>query len=154
MAVNVKTPSDNERTFSAIMHIAPILPLGIIVTILLLVTQGKTSAFLLRHGRQALAWQIVQMLLSMMAAAIYIPFYFQRFFQIIPWRTAATSKPDIAAFDQLFRMQMTFMSGTMCVLGIFFIVSAFQAIKALRGEAATYPLIGNLIERLVSSSKT
>lgn len=151
---SVKLPTETERTNSALMHVVSILPLGIIITIVLLVTQGKTSAFALRHGRQSLAWQLVQTVFSAIVGAVYAPFYFQAFFQTMPVFAATTSEPDPGAMRSFYGLLVVYVGVMLCGSAVFYVTSLIQAAKAMRGQPAMYPVIGKIVERLMSPAKS
>jgi Domain of unknown function (DUF4870) len=152
METTAATPSESEKSLSALMHIGPILPLGVFVTAIVIGVQGSKSQFVMRHGRQALCWQLVQIAVTAVLTAIYLPFYMRSMFLMLPTGTESGPSPyDFSGFQQLFAVQMTFMCGVMLVLSGFLAAGLWQAFKALRGQPPAYPVIGRLIDRVFGS---
>jgi hypothetical protein len=143
--------NESERTLSALAHIGPILPMGLIVTLVILLTQTNKSQFVTRNARQALIWQLVLMLIVGLGMMVYMPFYFSSFFQMMPQAGGPGSAAAFNSnFNQLFAMQL----GAICiefgVIGVFGIVGVIKALRALKGEPGIYPLIGGFIERRIA----
>lgn len=145
------TTTENERTLSALAHIGPILPMGLIVTLVILLTQTNKSQFITRNARQALVWQLVVMLFVFLGMMAYMPFYFSSFLQMMPQAGGPGSAAAFNAnFNQLFAMQFAAICVEFGVIGAFGIVGVVKALRALKGEPGIYPLIGGFIERRIT----
>ncbi|MEO6060779.1 MAG: DUF4870 domain-containing protein [Thermoflexales bacterium] len=143
--------TESERTLSAVAHIGPILPMGLIVTLVILLTQANKSKFATRNARQALVWQLILLLVIMVVTAAYMPFYFSSFFQMMPQIGGPNSNAGFtSSFNQLFAMQFAAICVQFGVIGAFGIVGVIKALRALKGEPGVYPLIGAFIERRIS----
>jgi hypothetical protein len=125
--------------------------MGLIVTLVILLTQANKSQFVTRNARQALVWQLVLLLIIFLATAAYMPFYFSSFFQMMPQAGGPGSASAFNSnFNQLFAMQFAMICVEFGVIGAFGIVGVIKALRALKGEPGIYPLIGGFIERRIA----
>lgn len=129
-----QTPSQDDKVVGALSHATVLLPMwGIVVPVLIWVTQREKSEYIRQQSMQALAWQILQIVLFFVA---YIPFML-----LILSDVFFTTNEQLEGFFLQF-----------CSIGLIvlitigpIIVGIYAAVRSLQGQPYTYPLIGQRV---------
>lgn len=127
-------PSQDDKVVGALSHAAVLLPMwGIVVPVLIWVTQREKSEYIRQQSMQALAWQILQIVLFFVA---YIPFIL-----LIVSDVFFTTNEQLESFFLQF-----------CSIGLIVLITIgpiimgiYAAVRNLQGHDFTYPLIGQRV---------
>ena len=138
-------PTQDERIMGALPHISVLIPyIGVIVPIMIWVTQKDKSRFVYIHALQAAAYQLV----LFVATPLGWGCYFLSFVLLIP--TKALIQPS----SEWPVLAVTFIP--FCVLGLiglgwllFLIYGIVAAIQVFQGKDFRYIVIGDQVERFM-----
>jgi uncharacterized Tic20 family protein len=138
-------PSQDERIMGALPHISVLIPyIGVIVPILIWVTQKDKSRFVYLQALQAAAYQLALFVATLLGWGCYI----LSFVLLIP--TIALIQPS----SEWPVLAVTFIP--FCVLGLiglgwllFLIYGIVAAIQVFQGKDFHYIVIGNQVERFM-----
>jgi uncharacterized Tic20 family protein len=138
-------PTQDERIMGALPHISVLIPyIGVIVPIMIWVTQKDKSRFVYIHALQAAAYQLVLFVATPLGWGCYILSFFLMF-PMIPIMESGSEWPFIAATAFPF-----------CVLGLiglgwlfFLIYGIVASIQVFQGKDFRYIIIGDQIERFM-----
>jgi uncharacterized Tic20 family protein len=138
-------PSKDERIMGALPHISVLIPyIGVIVPILIWVTQKDKSRFVYLQALQAAAYQLALFVATLLGWGCYI----LSFVLLIP--TIALIQPS----SEWPVLAVTFIP--FCVLGLiglgwllFLIYGIVAAIQVFQGKDFRYLVIGDQVERFM-----
>jgi len=138
-------PSQDERIMGALPHISVLIPyIGVIVPILIWVTQKDKSRFVYLQALQAAAYQLALFVATLLGWGCYI----LSFVLLIP--TIALIQPS----SEWPVLAVTFIP--FCVLGLiglgwllFLIYGIVAAIQVFQGKDFHYIVIGDQVERFM-----
>jgi uncharacterized Tic20 family protein len=138
-------PSKDERIMGALPHISVLIPyIGVIVPILIWVTQKDKSRFVYLQALQAAAYQLALFVATLLGWGCYI----LSFVLLIP--TIALIQPS----SEWPVLAVTFIP--FCVLGLiglgwllFLIYGIVAAIQVFQGKDFRYIVIGDQVERFM-----
>jgi len=138
-------PSQDERIMGALPHISVLIPyIGVIVPILIWVTQKDKSRFVYLQALQAAAYQLALFVATLLGWGCYI----LSFVLLIP--TIALIQPS----SEWPVLAVTFIP--FCVLGLiglgwllFLIYGIVAAIQVFQGKDFRYIVIGDQVERFM-----
>jgi uncharacterized Tic20 family protein len=136
--------SQDERTIAALAHISVLLPLvGVIAPIIIWVTQKERSRFVAFQSLQAIAYQLVMVLVWFLGIGCYIGSFFLTFvpFMVVGGPASSNSPPLFFFIPFAIFFAMLALMGLMVIYGIVAAVLTFQ------GNDFRYLLIGRWIER-------
>ena len=138
-------PTQDERIMGALPHLSVLIPyIGVIVPIMIWVTQKDKSRFVYLQALQAAAYQLVLFVATLLGWGCYI----LSFVLLIP--TIALIQPS----SEWPVLAVTFIP--FCVLGLiglgwllFLIYGIVAAIQVFQGKAFRYIVIGDQVERFM-----
>ena len=142
------TYTSEERVMAGLAHISVMMfGWGIIVPVVVWVTEREKSRFASFQALQALAYQLFSMLLYMVCVTgIMIPAMGIQFL-------AFTIPNDPNAAAPLFALSpLLGMLAVFCFMGLYTLVGIIGAILSFTGKDFHYPLLGNWMERYLSSA--
>lgn len=135
------TPSQDDKIVSALAHAAAILPMwGLLVSILIWVTQREKSEYIRQQALQALAWQAVQICLFLGGMVLYMGSFFIMFGTTMFWDDSAMGMPPG------FFLPFCVMGFIVISFVITIIVALYAAVRNLQGRPFTYPIIGARVQ--------
>lgn len=140
-----KSVTQEERLMAALAHGAILLSWwGLIVSIIIWVTQREKSEFVRREVPQAIGWQLTSMLTFFAGMFCYMLSIFSIVFGAVGTASASGGPPPdaFAAFGFF----------PFCVFGMIFLlffsfiaIGFYGAYKNLSGESFEYPLVGRRV---------
>jgi uncharacterized Tic20 family protein len=138
-------PTQDERIMGALPHISVLIPyIGVIVPIMIWVTQKDKSRFVYFQALQAAAYQLVLFVATLLGWGCYI----LSFILLIPTMTFIQSSSEWPALAATFF--------PFCVLGLiglgwlfFLIYGIVAAIQVFQGKDFRYIVIGDQVERFM-----
>lgn len=133
-------PTQDERLMAALCHGAVLLPMwGLIASALIWVTQREASAYVRRQGMQAIAWQVLLLVVFFVGMGCYTVSIFGTI--------ALTAALDQFSGPPVF---MVLPFGTIgvifLVMFLFFIGGIWAAVRSLQGRPFQYLLIGPRVD--------
>jgi uncharacterized Tic20 family protein len=142
--------SQDERIMAALSHVSALFPfMGIIVPVIIWVTQKEKSRYVAFQALQALAYQLTMILILFVGMACYMCSFFSMFLGIP--LTAGTSSGPSQTMPPLFAVTFAvpfLIFGTMFIGQIAFIVyGLIGAVMTLQGKAFRYIVVGAQLER-------
>lgn len=142
-------PSDSsERITAAMAHGSIIVPtFGILVPILIWVTQKDKSRYVAYHALQGLSLQVTMLLYTFLGGMCYM-FSFLGFFLTDFTNTPSNQPP--AFFFVPFGVMGLMMLG----MFLFSLYGIIAAVMVALGKDFQYPLLGHLAERIVFKEQT
>lgn len=151
-------PTSDERTMAALAHISAVLPFtGIIVPIIIWVTQKEKSRYVRFQALQATAYQLTMILAWLAGMVCYMGSFFVMFGGLFAVGASSSgSQPPgglapvlgFAGFILPFAIfGLMFIGGT-----LFVIYAIVGAIQVVRGKSFYYWIIGKWIERYLADS--
>lgn len=137
-------PSANERSLAAFAHISIILgPMtnyvgGLIVALIIWVTQREKSAFVAAQALQALAYQMLMFGITIAAWMLWGVIYMLSF---LPWIVAPET--DAAPITFWFGLGSIIFPCGISILAV--LIGLWAGVRAFQGHDFRYPLLGNWI---------
>jgi len=133
-------PSPDERTLAMLAHILQLFT-GFIGPLVIYIVK-RDSRFVAFHALQALLWQAIYFVVSMLLMVVWLVLIFST---IATHSNSGSSKVPPAEFFILFPLIWLFLA---CGWVATMILSIVYGIKANHGEFAAYPVIGAWALRL------
>lgn len=138
---NKQEPSQDDKIVGALAHAAALMPMwGIIAPVLIWVTQREKSEYIRQQSAQALAWQLLQIVLFFIGMGLYMASFFLSFGTVFMMEEMNPNGPPPSFFIPF------------CVMGFLFliflvtiVVALYAAVRNLQGHEFTYPLIGQRV---------
>ncbi len=135
--------TQDERTIAALAHVSVLLPLmGVIAPIVIWVTQKERSRFVAFQALQAIAWQLLMILIWFGGMACYMGSFFVSFFGTVALQSSSPNGPPLAFFLPFALMILLF-----AAMGIFVIYGIVAAVLTFQGKDFRYLLVGRWVER-------
>jgi uncharacterized protein len=137
-------PSQDERTLAALAHISVLLPLmGVIAPIVIWVTQKDRSRFVAFQSLQAIAYQLLMVVIWFVGIACYMGSFFLTFFSfMMPGSSIEPGGPPLFFF-----IPFVVFFGILAMMFVMVIYGIVAAVLIFQGKDFRYILIGQLIER-------
>lgn len=150
--VNPSTPNQNDKIMAALSHISALLPMiGLVIPIVIWVTQKEKSKYVAFQALQAAAYQLTMVFAYFVAMGCYMISFFFTFFTI-PF---ASENVDPST-SPLFMIGFIFpflIFGFIFIGGGFFILYAIiAAVFNIQGKDFKYLVIGNSVQRFLAKS--
>lgn len=145
----ISRPTDsNERITAAMAHGSIIVPtFGIIVPILIWVTNKDKSKYVAYHALQGLSLQVTMLLYTLLGGICYM-FSFMGFF-LTDFTNTPSNQPPAFIFVPFGVMGLMLLG-----MFLFYVYGIFAALMVALGKNFQYPLIGRLAERIVVQAET
>jgi uncharacterized Tic20 family protein len=148
MTTTLPTTTHNERTLAALAHASVLLNLfsgfgGAIAAAVIWATQKDKSPYVAFQALQAVAYQLVGLLVFGLAWCCWLLFYFATW---IPMIAQIEQNPE-AAPPPLFWIGLFSMVCPMLVMGAWALFGLWGALQAYRGRDFEYPLLGGWLRR-------
>jgi len=136
-----------ERLFAAASHGAAILfGWGIVIPLVIWISQRERSNFVKFHALQAMAFQLTQTLFSIVMAFglmfVYIVVLMATGFFTI--ESGSDNMPG------LFAGQMLLFAGMFCMMAVYPVVGVIGAALTIAGRDFRYPILGNWLDKYLS----
>lgn len=141
-------PDQNERIMAALSHVAVLLPLmGIIAPIVIWVTQKDKSEYVAFQALQAVAYQMLIILLAFVGMGCYFISIFGTVFSIAAFAPDASGAPPVGFF-------LPFAFVTLLLCGSFFLTlyGVVGAVLTLQGKDFRYLVLGNWLARYLRTA--
>ena len=147
------TPDDSERTLAALANASVLISLftgfgGAIAAAVIWAVEKDKSPYVAFQALQATAYQILGALVFGLAWCCWLGFYFATWIPMIP---QLEQNPD--TLPPLFWIGMLSMVCPMLVMGAWVLYGLWGALETYRGKDFRYAVIGNWIERSLTSSQ-
>lgn len=142
--------TQNDKIMAALSHISALLPmLGLVVPILIWVTQKEKSKYVAFQALQAAAYQLTMIFAYFLAMGCYMVSFFSTFLTIpFAGENADPSTSPLLMLGFLFPMLIF---AFIFIGGAFFILyGIIGAIFSIQGKNFRYFIIGNSVERFLS----
>lgn len=146
--IEKQTPSQDDKIVSALAHAAALLPFwGVVVPVLIWVTQREKSDYIRQQSLQAMAWQLLQICLFFVGMIAYVGSFFLVFGGVflMETQTLPSDAPPPGFFFPF------------CIFGFIFlgffitiIIALYAAVRNLQGQRYFYPLVGRRVEAYLS----
>jgi uncharacterized Tic20 family protein len=168
-SVAIHAASQDDKILAALAHGAVIIPtFGMIVSIVIWVTQKDKSPFVRDHALQALAYQIAAILLSLLGVICYFCLFLASM-GIVPLGMLVAIPPDITATAEptlgpggIVAMLSIFAASfsPFCFMGVFLVAGLlyilyglYGALCALQGRDFEYIVIGPWLKRYLAEQR-
>jgi len=144
--------TSEERIFAAASHGSALLfGWGLVVPLVVWISQREKSRFAAFHAIQAMLFQLTQMIFIMAVMLVMMLLMFAFMFGAVAISgTAEGSEPPMA----IFFVQFLMMGGMFCAWAIYPAIGILAAILTLAGKSFRYPLLGAWLERYLSKETT
>jgi uncharacterized Tic20 family protein len=152
---NPLVTTQDDRVMAGLAHISALLPLmGVIVPIVIWVTQKEKSKYVAFQALQALAYQLTMILAWFIGMACYMLSFFSIFVTSFIG-SAASDSPALYPFLG-FSVLIPFMVfGAIFIGGFAFVVyGAVGGVLAFLGKPFRYIVIGKRVERFMQPKQT
>lgn len=153
----VESPSmqpldQNDRIMAALAHAAALLPLmGVIVPIIIWVTQRERSKYVSFQALQAVVYQITMILLYFIGMALYMLSFLLMGVRIMLVEGAKAGNGDLSGLVAFVPL-LVFMA--IMLVGLVFVVyGVVAAILTLQGKDFRYVLLGNALQRYLEKGQ-
>ena len=134
-------PSQDDKIVAALAHAAAVLPLwGLLVSILIWVTQREKWEYIRQQSLQALAWQAVQICLFMGGMVLYMGSFFIAFGTTMFWDDSSAAMPPG------FFLPFCVIGSLGIVFVVTIVVALYAAVRNLQGHPFIYPIIGTRVQ--------
>ena len=135
------TSTQDERLMAGFAHVAILFrAVGIVVPIVMWATQREKSKFVQAHALQALGWQALDVVLSLLLIAVCMALFVSLSFAPAPGSPSNAPAPGmLMAFGGFGLVGLV-----MLVMIIFGVVAACHAFQ---GKPYVYPIIGRYMQR-------
>ena len=133
--------SQDDKIVGALAHAAALLPMwGIIAPVLIWVTQREKSEYIRQQSAQALAWQLLQIVLFFIGMGLYMGGIFLTVGTAFFFFEMNSSGPPPAFFIPVCIMGFVFL-----IFLVSIVMALYAAVRNLQGHDFTYPLIGRRV---------
>ena len=133
-----------DRWVAAMGHFSVIIALwGMLAPLAAWIVQGKRSAWLKFQSAQALALQVIVLLLSAAAGGVYL-FGFFLFVVLIGFGENAVNSPGGMAGLAILIVSMLVAALIVLIVPLFHIMGQWAGYRVLKGDDYMYPLIGKI----------
>jgi uncharacterized Tic20 family protein len=139
-------PTSDERTFALLAHILQLFT-GFIGPLVIYIIK-RDSRFVAFHALQALLWQAIYFVVSMLCMVMWFVLIFST---IATHSNAGSSKAPPTEFFIFFPLIWLFF---MCGWIVTMILGIVYGIKANQGQWAAYPIIGRWALRLAPQERS
>jgi uncharacterized Tic20 family protein len=148
MMTSEKAYSQEERLLAALGHAAIITGMiGPVAGLLIYITQKEKSAYAARQGLQAAIYQLLGLLIMIVAWSCWGVFYM---ISMIPLIANAEQHPD--APPPIFWLGLGSMVCPFIVMGIWGLYGLWGAVRTWMGADFRYLVIGHMVENRLSSN--
>jgi uncharacterized Tic20 family protein len=143
-------PSQDDRVMAALSHISILMPLmGIVVPIVIWVTQKDKSQYVAFQALQAAGFQISLIAAYFIGMGCYMCSFFSMFLSI-PLSAAFSSDQSFNPLSGIGFAFPLLVVGAIFMVGFAFIVyGVVGAVMAFQGKPFQYIFIGNRVERFM-----
>jgi uncharacterized Tic20 family protein len=143
-----QTPTSDERLMAAICHI-----LGIVITLIIWVTQKDRSPFVRRQAIQAMAFDLLVMVVSLVTVGCLMVVMFTG--MLLGMGGLVATVESSASPDALLTLFITLITSLPFVMpcsvfllvGIDYIFKIIAAVQAFQGKDFQYPVLGPWVAR-------
>lgn len=143
--ITSSTPSQNDKIMAALAHVSAILPfMGVIAPIVIWATQKDKSEFVAFQALQAIAYQLLIILVYFIGMGCYILSFFSMSVSVS--LSIGTNQARAPAFPFFFLIPFFIFGAIFIGIGIFVIYGLVGAVSTFRGKDFRYILIGNRLE--------
>ena len=137
-------PVQDERVMAGLSHLGILLPMwGLIMSVLIWVTQKDKSDYVRRQAIQAVAWQVAFIggMFAMMGC------YMLSFFGSFGGIFLATNDPStLDGPPAFFFLPFAVMGCFFMVMLLFIAVGIWGAVRSFQGQMFLYPLLGSRVD--------
>lgn len=136
--------AQDERIVAALAHVSVLLPLmGVIAPIVIWVTQKDRSRYVAFQSLQAIAYQLLILVIWFGGIACYIGSFFLTFFGfMIPGAGGRIDGPPVFFF-----IPFVVFFGMLALMGLMIIYGIVAAVLTFQGKDFHYLLIGRWVEQ-------
>ncbi len=134
-------PTPDERTFAMLAHLLQLF--GGFIGPLVIYFVKRNSRFVAFHALQALIWQAIYFVVSMVGVVVWMALFFGTI--AMHANSGASKGPPVELFLFFPLIWLFFAGGWVVTL----ILSIVYGIKANQGQWARYPVIGRWAHRLI-----
>jgi len=148
-------PTQDERVMAALAHLTAILPLlGILAPIVIWVTQRQKSPYVAFQALQAIAHQVIMILVWFLGMGCYMCSFFGMFFSIpfIESSSRPSATPEMPFFGIPFFAPFAAMGLMLFSEFILVIYGLIGSVLTIQGKNFRYWLIGQRVERFMQQS--
>jgi uncharacterized Tic20 family protein len=140
--------TQEERLLAAISHAAVITgAIGPVVGVLVYITQKEKSAYAARQGLQAAIYQLIGLLVIILAWSCWGLFYALTFIPLI-----ADPEQYSEAPPAIFWVGMASMICPFIIMGLWLVYGLYGAVRAWSGAEFRYAIIGQLVDDRLSTT--
>jgi len=141
--------SQDERVVAALAHISVLLPLiGVIAPIVIWVTQKERSRYVAFQAMQAIAFQLLIILIWFGGMACYMGSFFLTFIGVF----AANNSAGPGGPPLTFFLPFAVFFGIIVVMGVLVIYGIVAAVLTFQGKDFRYLAISEWVERYTQRS--
>jgi uncharacterized Tic20 family protein len=147
-------PTQDERILAALSHVTVLFPfMGTISPIIIWATQKDKSPYIRFQALQALAYQIVLILVWFGGMACYMCSFFGSFFGMMPFIGGGEGANPTAGviFGLTFIIPFLVFGAMFASLFLFIIYGIIGAVMVLQGKDFRYAIIGRRLERYLQA---
>lgn len=150
--IKTPVPVQNDRILAALAHVMILMPMmGIIASIVIYVTQKDKSRFVAFQAIQAVAYQLVLIMLWFVGMGCYMCSFFGVFLAIPLSSSAQHISP---AFPETFMILPFLVFGGIGICALALIVYGFiAAAMTFQGRDFRYIFLGDWLERYLQEKK-
>lgn len=149
------SPSQNDKIMGALAHISAILPfMGVIAPIIIWATQKDKSEYVAFQALQAVAYQLLMILVWFVGMGCYMLSFFGMFLTIpFAGSNGGEVDPSVAPFFMVGFLIPFIVFGAMFIGGaIFVIYGLIGAIQVFQGKDFHYIIIGKRLANYLQKS--
>jgi uncharacterized Tic20 family protein len=137
--------SQNDRTMAGLAHLAIIVPFwGMIAPIVIWATQKDKSKFIVFQAIQALVYQVLLILVTMLGMGCYMVSFFSMF------STISSTTSESSTLPAGFFLPFAVMGGIFIVYLVFIIYGIVAAVLTFTGKNFRYVILGGWIEKYMN----
>jgi len=137
--------SQNDRTMAGLAHLGVIIPFwGMIAAIVIWVTHKDKSNFIVFQAIQALIYQVLLILVTMLGMGCYMISFFGMVL------TISSSTSESSAFPAGFFLPFAAMGGIFIIDLAFIIYGIVAAVMNFTGKNFRYILLGGWVEKYLN----
>lgn len=145
-------PSQNDKIMAALSHIAALLPMiGLVIPIVIWVTQKEKSKYVAFQSLQAAAYQLTMIFAYFVAMGCYMVSFFFTFFTI-PFAGDNVDPSTSPLFMIGFIFPFLIFGFIFIGGGLFILYAIIAAVFNIQGKEFKYLVIGNSVERFLARS--
>ncbi len=149
-----KTITSKERSLAALAHGSVILGFltngigGVIVAVLIWLTQREKSTYAAFQAMQAAAYQIIGAAVMLLAWCVWLAFYAVTWIPMIP-----QLEQDPNTLPPIFWIGIGSMVIPLAVMGLWVLIGLWGALRAYQGRDFRYPGIGRWVENYLQGQE-